>query len=64
MVNEAVDDALDSEDIEEETEEEIEKVLTAIAGETAAQLPEAVRKQKLKQPATSEEAEVLIFSFS
>ncbi|KAL0460145.1 UNVERIFIED_CONTAM: Vacuolar protein sorting-associated protein [Sesamum latifolium] len=57
MVNEAVDDALDSEDIEEETEEEIDKVLTAIAGETAAQLPEAVRKQKLKQPETSEEAE-------
>ena len=58
MVNEAVDDALDSEDIEEETEEEIDKVLTAIAGETAAQLPEAVRKQKLKQPATSEDVEV------
>ncbi|KAK4487390.1 hypothetical protein RD792_005983 [Penstemon davidsonii] len=59
MMNDAVDDALDSEDIEEETEEEIEKVLTAIAGETAAQLPEAIRrKEKLKQPAaTSEEAE-------
>lgn len=55
MVNDAVDDALDSEDIEEETEEEIEKVLTAIAGETAAQLPEAIRKEKLKQPAASEE---------
>ncbi|XP_057800783.1 vacuolar protein sorting-associated protein 24 homolog 1-like isoform X1 [Salvia miltiorrhiza] len=63
MVNEAVDYALDSEDIEEETEEEIEKVLTAIAGETAAQLPEAVRKQKLKQPATSEEVEVSFQSF-
>ena len=25
-------------------------MLTAIAGETAAELPEAVRKQKLKQP--------------
>ncbi|KAG8371280.1 hypothetical protein BUALT_Bualt13G0071100 [Buddleja alternifolia] len=57
MVNDAVDNALDSEDIEEETEEEIDKVLTAIAGETAAQLPEAVRKEKLKQPATSEDAE-------
>lgn len=55
MVNESLDDALDSEDIEEETEEEIEKVLTAIAGETAAQLPQAVRRQKLKQPATEEE---------
>nr|GLL43133.1 vacuolar protein sorting-associated protein 24 homolog 1-like isoform X2 [Ipomoea trifida] len=51
MMNDAVDNALDSEDIEEETEEEIDKVLTAIAGETAAELPEAVRKQKLKQPA-------------
>ncbi|KAK6138114.1 hypothetical protein DH2020_028154 [Rehmannia glutinosa] len=57
MMNDAVDNALDSEDIEEETEEEIEKVLTAIAGETAAQLPEAIRKEKLKQPATSEDAE-------
>ncbi|KAG6402950.1 hypothetical protein SASPL_135165 [Salvia splendens] len=64
MVNEAVDDALDSEDIEEETEEEIDKVLTAIAGETAAQLPEAVRKQKLKQPATSEDVEVSFERFS
>ncbi|XP_051134637.1 vacuolar protein sorting-associated protein 24 homolog 1 [Andrographis paniculata] len=57
MVNDAVDDALDSEDIEEETEEEIDKVLTAIAGETAAQLPEARRNEKLKQPATAEEVE-------
>ncbi|CAA0839273.1 Vacuolar protein sorting-associated protein 24 homolog 1 [Striga hermonthica] len=60
MVNDAVDNALDSEDIEEETEEEIEKVLTAIAGETAAQLPDAVRKEKLKQPATSEDTEEVI----
>lgn len=60
MMNDAVDNALDSEDIEEETEEEIDKVLTAIAGETAAQLPEAVRKEKLKQPATSEDAEEII----
>ncbi|GKV08376.1 hypothetical protein SLEP1_g20011 [Rubroshorea leprosula] len=50
MVNDSVDAALDSEDIEEETEEEVDKVLTALAGETAAQLPEAVRKEKLKQP--------------
>lgn len=59
MVNDAVDSALDSEDIEDEIEEEVDKVLTAIAGETTAQLPEAVRKQKLKQPAQAvEEAEV------
>ncbi|VFQ67242.1 unnamed protein product [Cuscuta campestris] len=49
MVNDSLDDALDSEDIEEETEEEIDKVLTAIAGETAAALPVAARKEKLKQ---------------
>ena len=57
LVNDAVDNALDSEDIEEETEEEVDKVLTAIAGETAAQLPEAVRKERLKQPA-QEDVEV------
>ncbi|KAF7152287.1 vacuolar protein sorting-associated protein 24 homolog 1-like [Rhododendron vialii] len=51
-VNDALDSALDTEDIEEETEAEVDKVLTALAGETAAELPEAVRKQKLKQPAT------------
>jgi charged multivesicular body protein 3 len=50
-VNDAVDTALDSEDIEEETEEEVDKVLTEIAGETAAQLPEAVRKERVKLPA-------------
>ncbi|KAK1398356.1 vacuolar protein sorting-associated protein 24-like [Heracleum sosnowskyi] len=55
MVNDSVDSALDSEDIEEETEEEVDKVLTAIAGETAAQLPQAVRKERLKQPAQSVE---------
>ncbi|EEF38648.1 neuroendocrine differentiation factor, putative [Ricinus communis] len=51
FVNDAVDNALDSEDIEEEIEEEVDKVLTAIAGETAAQLPEAVRKERVKQSA-------------
>lgn len=55
FVNDAVDSALDSEDIEEEIEEEVDKVLTAIAGETAAQLPEAVRKEKMKQPAHVQE---------
>ncbi|KAL2328556.1 hypothetical protein Fmac_021983 [Flemingia macrophylla] len=53
IVNDAVDTALDAEDIEDEIEEEVEKVLTAIAGETAAQLPEAVRKERVKQPAQS-----------
>jgi len=55
-VNDALDSALDTEDIEEETEAEVDKVLTALAGETAAELPEAVRKQKLKQPTTVEGA--------
>lgn len=57
MVNDAVDSALDSEDIEEETEEEVEKVLDAIAGETAAQMPEAVRKERVKQPVQGEAAQ-------
>lgn len=55
MVNDAVDSALDSEDIEEEIEEEVDKVLAAIAGETASQLPDAVRKERIKQPSTSEQ---------
>ncbi|CAN4120374.1 unnamed protein product [Withania somnifera] len=55
MVNDAVESALDSEDIEDAIEEEVDKVLTAIAGETAAQLPEAIRKEKLKQPAQAVE---------
>lgn len=50
-----MDNVLDSEDMEEEIEEEVEKVLTAIAGETAAQLPETVRQERLKQPAEAEE---------
>ncbi|KAJ6840800.1 vacuolar protein sorting-associated protein 24-like protein 1-like [Iris pallida] len=56
MVNDAVDSALDSEDIEEEIEEEVDKVLSELAGETASQLPEAARKERLKQPATSAKA--------
>ncbi|GAY66896.1 hypothetical protein CUMW_252450 [Citrus unshiu] len=56
FVNDAVDTALDSEDIEEEIEEEVDKVLTAIAGETAAQLPEAVRKEMVKQSAQTSRA--------
>ncbi|KAG4988964.1 hypothetical protein JHK85_031947 [Glycine max] len=52
IVNDAVDTALDSEDIEDEIEE-VDKVLTTIAGETATLLPEAVRKERVKQPAQS-----------
>ncbi|CAM8964481.1 unnamed protein product [Rhodiola kirilowii] len=60
MVNDAVDSALDTEDIEDEIDEEVDKVLSAIAGETAAQLPAAVRKEKMKQPAqTSREEEAI-----
>lgn len=50
FVNDALDTALDSEDIEEETEEEVDKVLSKIAGETAAELPEAVRKERTRLP--------------
>ncbi|KVI00154.1 vacuolar protein sorting-associated protein 24 homolog 1-like [Cynara cardunculus var. scolymus] len=57
IVDEAIDSALDSDDIEEEIEEEVDKVLTAIAGETAAQLPEATRKERLKQAAADAEEE-------
>ncbi|KAK8966277.1 hypothetical protein KSP40_PGU012786 [Platanthera guangdongensis] len=57
MVNDVVDSALDSEDIEEETEEEVEKVLSAIAGETLSQLPDAVRKERIKQPVSSQSAQ-------
>ncbi|CAK7332207.1 unnamed protein product [Dovyalis caffra] len=63
FVNDALDSALDSEDMEEETEEEVDKVLTAIAGETAAELPEAVKKEREKQSAqmegTAEEEEAI-----
>lgn len=58
FVNEAVDGALDSEDIEEETEEEVDKVLTELASETAAQLPVAARKEKIKAPAQSTSVQV------
>ncbi|CAN6198982.1 unnamed protein product, partial [Urochloa humidicola] len=53
MVNDAVDSALDSEDMEEEIEEEVDKVLASVAGETASQLPDAVRTQKIQQASTS-----------
>nr|CAB3457926.1 unnamed protein product [Digitaria exilis] len=53
MVNDAVDSALDSEDMEEEIEEEVDKVLASVAGETASQLPDAARTQRIQQPSTS-----------
>ncbi|KAH7519223.1 hypothetical protein FEM48_Zijuj08G0012900 [Ziziphus jujuba var. spinosa] len=55
IVNDVVDSALDSEDMEEEIEEEVDKVLTAIVGETAAELPEAIRKEIIKQLAQTSE---------
>ncbi|CAL5082930.1 unnamed protein product [Urochloa decumbens] len=57
MVNDAVDSALDSEDMEEEIEEEVDKVLASVAGETASQLPDAVRTQKIQQASTSKDPE-------
>jgi charged multivesicular body protein 3 len=61
MVNDAVGSALDNEDIEEEIEEEVDKVLSAIAGDTASELPDAVHKEKerMKQPSTSAPEEVI-----
>ncbi|KAF4368077.1 hypothetical protein F8388_002688 [Cannabis sativa] len=56
FVNDALDTALDSEDIEEETEEEVDKVLSELAGETAAQLPEANRKERIQLPAQTASA--------
>jgi hypothetical protein len=53
MMNDAVDSALDSEDMEEEIEEEVDKVLASVAGETASQLPDAARTQKIQQASTS-----------
>ncbi|CAM6094638.1 unnamed protein product [Calypogeia fissa] len=49
MLSDSLEAALDSEDIEDEIEGEVEKVLSEIAGETIAQLPEtALRKEKEK----------------
>lgn len=53
MMNDAVDSALDSEDMEEEIEEEVDKVLASVAGETASQLPDAARTQKIQEASTS-----------
>ncbi|XP_072957650.1 vacuolar protein sorting-associated protein 24 homolog 1-like isoform X2 [Typha angustifolia] len=57
MVNDAVDTALDSEDIEEEIDEEVDKVLAAIAGETISQLPDAARRERVKQTPVSNATE-------
>jgi len=66
MVNEAVDSALDSEDMKKEIEE-VDKVLASVAGETASQLPDAARTQKIQQASTSkvvpEEVNALPCSF-
>ena len=65
MVNEAVDSALDSEDMKEEIEE-VDKVLASVIGETASQLPDAARTQKIQQASTSkvpEEVNALPCSF-
>ncbi|KAJ4970748.1 hypothetical protein NE237_003847 [Protea cynaroides] len=55
-VSDAVDPALDSKDIEKETEEEVDKVLTEIAVETVAQLPQAVRRERIRQPTKTAKA--------
>ena len=46
FVSEVLYSALDLDDMEYEIDEEVDKVLTAIAGDTAAHLPEGVRKER------------------
>jgi len=62
----SVDSALDSEDMKEEIEE-VDKVLASVIGETASQLPDAARTQKIQQASTSkvvpEEVNALPCSF-
>jgi len=61
----SVDSALDSEDMKKEIEE-VDKVLASVAGETASQLPDAARTQKIQQASTSkvpEEVNALPCSF-
>ena len=62
----SVDSALDSEDMKEEIEE-VDKVLASVIGETASQLPDAARTQKILQASTSkvvpEEVNALPCSF-
>ena len=45
-MSEALCSALHYDDMEDEIDEEVDKVLTAIAGDTAAQLPKAVKKER------------------
>ena len=61
----SVDSALDSEDMKKEIEE-VDKVLASVIGETASQLPDAARTQKIQQASTSkvpEEVNALPCSF-
>lgn len=54
MVNDGLDSALDNEDMEEEIEEEVDKVLEELAVETTTQLPaSAAPRVRVKPPAES-----------
>lgn len=53
-MNEALYSTLNSDDMEDENDAEVDRVLTAIAGDTAAQLPKGARKERLKQPTQTE----------
>lgn len=55
MVNDGLDSALDNEDMEEETEEEVNTVLEELAVETLTQLPATgTRRERIRQPVQSE----------
>lgn len=53
MMNDTLDSALGDEELEEETEAEVDRVLMEITGETLAQLP-AGKLKPLQQPAAAE----------
>ncbi|GJR69288.1 hypothetical protein Tco_0015353 [Tanacetum coccineum] len=48
VCDDAFDSALDLDDMEGEIDEVVDKVLTVIFGDTATQIPEAVRKKPFK----------------
>ncbi len=56
IINDSLDSALGDDELEEETEAEVDRVLMEITGDTLAQLP-AGKLKPLQQPAAAEPAE-------
>lgn len=52
MLNDGLDSALNNEDMEDEIEEEVEKVLEGLAVETTAQLPATAARRERIRPST------------